>query len=307
MSLDKINVAVAGVTSGLGHAIATALVSNPSVTVTLLTRASTSTSVPELLEPLTKQGAILRSVDYGSVEDITSALKGIHTVISTIFAPLDTTPVDNLLKAAKAAGVKRFAPSEFAVAKEAGHSMQAYSTKISHWEDVKASGMEYTAFRNGIFMDYLAAGSSYTGPLRIEPGIINVKERTAQVPGTGDDKVSITALADIGKFISAAVTLDKWPEELGMSGETITFNELVQKAEEVLGEKFNVTYISVDDLKKRRLESIEKKDWWGKSVMEFYLIFPEGHGEIKDPYLNKATDVQPTKVTEFLQKYWGKT
>ncbi|KAF8997887.1 NAD-P-binding protein [Cyathus striatus] len=306
MPSSKINLAVAGVTSGLGNAIATALVNNPSITVTLLTRTSTSTSVPKVLEPLVHQGAIIRAVDYASVKALTDALNGVHTVISTLFTPQDTTPTDNLLKAAIAAGVTRFAPSEFAIAKEGNSVLQVYSTKISHWEAVKASGLEYTAFRNGMFMDYLAAGSSYTGPLRIAPFVVNVKERKAEIPGTGDDKVTFTTLADIGKFVSAAVTLEKWPEEMGMSGETLTYNEIVRKAEEVLGEKISVTYINVDNLKKRKLEAIEKNDWWGKFLMELYLAFIEGHGEIKDPYLNKVlTTVQPTKVKDFLQKYWS--
>ncbi|KAF8997889.1 hypothetical protein BDQ17DRAFT_1248072 [Cyathus striatus] len=305
MSSDKINVAVAGVTSGLGNAIASALVNNPSVTVTLLTRALPSSSVPEVLKPLVKQGAILRPVDYASLEALIDALKGVHTIVSTLFTPQDTTPIDNLLKAAKAAGVKRFAPSEFAIAKE-GNSVRQIHAKVAHWEAVKASGLEYTAFRNGMFMDYLAAGSSYTGPFRMFPLVVNVKERKAEIPGTGDDKVTFTTLTDIGKFVSAAVTLEKWSEEMGMSGETLTYNEIVRKAEEVLGEKITVTYIGVDDLKKRKSDAIEKKNTMVKFLMELYLDFTEGHGEIKDPYLNAATDVQPMTVKEFLQKYWSK-
>ncbi|KAF8997886.1 hypothetical protein BDQ17DRAFT_1362784, partial [Cyathus striatus] len=246
-------------------------------------------------------------VDYASVTSITEALQGVHTVISTVLNRDEMIPADNLLKGAIAAGVKRFAPSEFAAVKEANFDIELYRMiKVPHWNDVKNSGMEYTAFRNGLFMDYFAAGSSYHGPLKMFPFVVNVKERTAEIPGTGDEKGTFTTVADIGKFVSAAVTLDKWPEELGMSGETLSYNEIVRRAEEVIGEKFKVTYLSVEELEKRREESIEKKDMWGQFSAEAFLVGVKGKGEIKDPYLNKTTDVQPTKITEFLQKYWGK-
>ncbi|KAF8997869.1 hypothetical protein BDQ17DRAFT_1507263 [Cyathus striatus] len=131
MSFTKINVAVAGVTNGLGHAIATELIANPSVnTVTLLTRASPSSPVPEVLKPLVKQGAIFQPVDYSSVEDITKVLQDVHAVISTMFTPSDITPAINLIDSAKAAGVKRFAPSEMAFSKEANYIIEDYKSKL---------------------------------------------------------------------------------------------------------------------------------------------------------------------------------
>ncbi|KAF8997883.1 hypothetical protein BDQ17DRAFT_1209173, partial [Cyathus striatus] len=76
--------------------------------------------------------------------------------------------------------------------------------------------------------------------LRMWPLVLDLKERKAEIPGTGEDKVTFTALTDIGKFVSAAVTFKQWPEELGMSGDTLSYNEVVQKAEEVTGEEFTV-------------------------------------------------------------------
>ncbi|KAF8989855.1 hypothetical protein BDQ17DRAFT_1333817 [Cyathus striatus] len=306
-SVTVINVAVAGVTSGLGNAIAIALVANPSVSVTLLTRlSSTSTGIPEVLQPLVDNGAIIRSVDYASIQSIAEALRGIRTVISTLATSSDTTAADNLLEGAKAAGVKRFAPSEFSIAKESNSSVEFYRTKAVYWEKVKGSGMEHTAFRNGMFMDYFAKGSlKYKGPLRMETFMVDVGGRKAEIPGTGDEMITLTTLADIGKFVSAAVTLDTWPEEMGMSGETLTFNQIVQVAEEVLGQKFNVTYVSKEELTTKQVEGIEKKDWFRQFSAEVYLAIIAGEGEIRNPYLNHATNVQPMKVKEFLETYWS--
>ncbi|KAF8997884.1 hypothetical protein BDQ17DRAFT_1329126 [Cyathus striatus] len=263
MSSTKINLAVAGVTNGLGHAIATALVANPSVnTVTLLTRASPSSSVSEVLEPLVKQGAILRPVDYASLEDITAALQ---------------------------AGVKRFAPSEMSISKEANYIVEHYRTKLAVWEKAKESGWSIPRSAVG----YVPSRRECEGA-------------QGRDPGDGNYRMTFTTLEDIGKFVSAAVTLEKWPEELGLAGETLTYNEIVRKAEEVIGEKFSVTYFSWEELQSRHAESLEKKDGITQFLTEMFSAYLEGMGEIKDPYLSKTTDVKPTSIVEFLNTYWSK-
>ncbi|KAF8997885.1 hypothetical protein BDQ17DRAFT_1411253 [Cyathus striatus] len=223
MTSTKINVAVVGVTNGLGNAIATARAANPS-----------------------------------------GALQGVHTVISTLFTPEDTSPTDSLLEGAKAAGVKQFIPSEFALAKEGNPNIALYSTKISYWEKAKGSGIEYTS-----------------RPLRLAPFVIDVKERKADIPGTGDVKIMFATVADIGKY---------WPEEMGRGS---------------CWKKFKVAYITPEELKKRKDVCSEKKDIVGQFQAEVFTAFIEGKGEIKKPYLNMV-DVQPTKVKEFMQRYWRK-
>ena len=54
-------------------------------------------------------------VDYGDKASLTEALQGIHTILSfvqTLWEPEQQTQ-KNIIDAAIAAGVKRFAPSEF--------------------------------------------------------------------------------------------------------------------------------------------------------------------------------------------------
>lgn len=56
-------------------------------------------------------------VDYGNHASLVSALRGVHTLIVTLFTADAKEAVGSqlaLLKAAKEAGVKRFAPSEWA-------------------------------------------------------------------------------------------------------------------------------------------------------------------------------------------------
>jgi len=54
--------------------------------------------------------------DYGDKEQLTSILNGVHTVLSFITPPLDPGSAAQklLIDASITAGVKRFAPSEWA-------------------------------------------------------------------------------------------------------------------------------------------------------------------------------------------------
>ncbi|TFK34562.1 hypothetical protein BDQ12DRAFT_689502 [Crucibulum laeve] len=302
-TLNKIPVVLVGVTNGLGYSIAKALIVNPKLSVTLFTRSSEANPI---LEPFIKGGATIKNVDYTSVDSLSSALQGIHTVISTIF-PVDLTPTRNLLKAAVAAGVKRFAPSEFAFNEEANAEFDIFKNKKEFWEEVRASGLEYAAFRTGVFLDFFATGAPVKyeeAPLNIISLILDIGAEEKEIPGTGDEKVTFTSAHDIGEFVSAAVLLEKWPEELGMAGETTTLNQVVHDAEEILGRKFELTYVTPQELRKRADEKGATGDWFGRFICQVRAALVEGKGDIK-PYLNEVTDVKPTGVKEFLKKYWG--
>jgi hypothetical protein len=61
-------------------------------------------------------GITWRVVDYNDKIDLVDALRGIHTVLSFVNQPmadLKSNSQKNLIDASTAAGVKRFAPSEY--------------------------------------------------------------------------------------------------------------------------------------------------------------------------------------------------
>ncbi|TFK34563.1 NAD-P-binding protein [Crucibulum laeve] len=301
---DKISVVLAGVTNGLGYTIAKTLVANPRLSVTLFTRSDTNPQI----EPFVAAGAVVKQVDYTSIDSLAIALQGIHTVISTV-PPVDLTPVRNLLKAAIIARVKRFAPSEFAFTEEANGELDYYNNKKVFWEDVRASGLEYTAFRSGLFMDLFAAGAPVKyeeAPLFLSSVALDIGAEKKEIPGTGEEKITFTSVRNIAEFVSAALLLDKWPEELGMAGETTTLNQVVRDAEEIMGRKFEVTYVTVEELRKKADETGVKgrADRMLRFLYQIRAAIAEGKTEIK-PYLNEVTDVKPVGVKEFLGKYWG--
>ncbi|KAF8650211.1 hypothetical protein AX16_005344 [Volvariella volvacea WC 439] len=151
----------------------------------------------------------------------------------------------NVLRAAKTAGVERSAPSNFSVGKEASKFIDYYAPKFELWEEALSSGMQITAFRNGLFMDYFAFGSPVERevPLKWFPLFVNVEKRSAVIPGDGSQKVTFTSVEDVGKFVQCAVSFDEhtqpWPEDLEMVGDELTYNEVIAEAERIVGEKFD--------------------------------------------------------------------
>jgi NmrA-like family len=79
---------------------------------------------------------------------------------------------------------------------------------------------------------------------------VNFKERSANIPGTGDELVSGTSTDDIGRYTAAIL---KHPEItkntiIRVAGDTVTSNGVLAKAEKKLGTKFQVTRRSAEEI-----------------------------------------------------------
>lgn len=187
------------------------------------------------------QGATVIPVSYTDPSSLEAALQGVHTVISTL---ADFTggvgwlePQLALLAAAKKVGVKRFAPSEFG-----GRSFQTdinlpgFGHKLQVQKAVRESGLEFTLFECGMFMNYFAAGTPGLGYLRaMGAAAVNVEQCSAQLAGDGSAQTVATRVEDVAAFVAASLDLPEWPEISRMTGELFSYNKLVQLAEAVRG------------------------------------------------------------------------
>jgi uncharacterized protein YbjT (DUF2867 family) len=92
-------------------------------------------------------------VDYSNKESIKAALTGVDVVISTVPATaLDLQP--GIAEAAKEAGVKLFAPSEFGGPTE-GTTEGLFGAKANIHKQLKSIGIPYALFYTGAFADSL--------------------------------------------------------------------------------------------------------------------------------------------------------
>jgi uncharacterized protein YbjT (DUF2867 family) len=129
--------------------------------VVVLTRQASLGSAPYAPTDQLKQGskttvitgAKLIAVDYSNKGSIKKALTGVDVVISTV--PVTALDVQSgIAEAAKEAGVKLFAPSEFGVATE-GATEGFFGVKANIHKQLKAIGIPYALFYTGAFADNL--------------------------------------------------------------------------------------------------------------------------------------------------------
>lgn len=226
-----VKVAIAGATGSLGRSIAESIAATKKHELVLLSR---SQNDPEL----EKLGAKVVPISYTDPTSLDRALTGVHTVISVIFAPDAEVFISShlaLLDAAVRAGAKRFAPSEWNLAVLHGSTLGLYKPKAVVADDVRKSGLEYTFYENGVFMNYFGYGTPGSGYVNNFGFAVDLGSCTASIPGDGQNKMAFTLTKDIGEFVAASLDLDTWPEVSMMGGDLKSYNEVVSLAEDIRG------------------------------------------------------------------------
>jgi hypothetical protein len=66
--------------------------------------------------------------------------------------------------------------------------------------------------------------------------VVDIANKIAAIPGTGDEPIVLTYATDVGKFVAASLDLPKWEESTVIYGEVTTFHKMVKLAEEITGE-----------------------------------------------------------------------
>ena len=154
-------------------------------------------------------------------------------------------------------------------------------------------------------MNYLGTGtpkgeSEVLSGLRPWNFVINTGAGTADLPGDGSTKLTFTRLQDVGKFVAAALDLDRWEEEMGMGGSNMSYKDVVAAIEKVTKRKMLVKENTEEELKK-----LIKEDEGAVFYNQIRLSIAQGKVQV-EPTLNKlAPEVKPWTVEEFLDRYWG--
>ncbi|KAL9131685.1 MAG: hypothetical protein Q9217_000426 [Psora testacea] len=315
-------IAVAGGTSPtLGRSIVKAIGQTPNKAIILSRENGSKFSGSDKVH-----GAEVRYVNYSSHDSLVRALGGVETVISVlkIHGPEFRDYQINLLNAAKDAGVKRFAPSEFELGPLADGAVDALGLKPPIWEACHASGLECARFSCGMFMNYLSLGSDRLDSevkkdqmlygLEDEPIIWNVRDRNAELPLKDDDtypKITLTEISDIGKLVAAAceLPLGSWKPAMGMVGETIAVDEVVELLHAKIGGSFDVTTVNRSDLLRRAASTkglgSNRAEIVSKMVSQLVLVMLEDKEgmAILEPTVNRlCPQVKPCSVAEYLSR-----
>ncbi|GKZ84902.1 hypothetical protein AnigIFM56816_010462 [Aspergillus niger] len=214
-------VAIAGASGTLGPHVFQALV-NAGFRVSILTRSN-------------KPGAYASNinvfeVDFNSVESLTTALKGVDAVVSTVGgAAVDNQTV--LIDAAIAAGVNRFIPSEFGnvTTNPKVEKFPVYSSvfKIRNYLQEKAAAgkLSWTVLACGAFLDLVLN----------TPTLLDFQNHTVTMLDEGDNRVSSTSLPAVGRAIAAILQNFDATENrvMHVSEAILTQNQLIGFAKEI--------------------------------------------------------------------------
>ncbi|KAL7927056.1 hypothetical protein ACQKWADRAFT_308974 [Trichoderma austrokoningii] len=294
-----VTVAVAGGGSTIASNITDAILASKKHQLVVLSRS------PQ--PDLESKGAAVKVVDYASHEQLTKALEGVHTVLSCIWTYDSAIATSQLalLEAAKEAKVKRFAPSEWAI--PAYDKVSYYKVKESVWEAVKKSGLEYTRFINGLWLNVWGANApreeavaraGYLGP----PLIFDIKAGTASIPGDGSCKMAFTDMRDIGKYVTAALDFDKWDEDSVIVGEKLSINEFAAQVEKVTGKTLEKTYFSLDQL---NVLIAENTDPMMTIIYQYLKLIEEGDTDLTANINQRVPEVKPLTLEAFLTRHWA--
>lgn len=270
------SIAFAGATTGFGRTMLLTFVrlNSDKYKLVLLSRSEQ----PDI----SARGVDVRPVDYANHQQLVQALADVHTVLSVIGGDGDAMKTAQLalIAACEEAGVKRFAPSEYAGRDNDGLSL--YSGKNAVVQRLRQSKLEWTRFQCGIFMSVLATGTPkpltevgkqeglQTGEEEALAGlrpwnfVLNMKAGTADFPGDGTDPVVFTDIRDIARFVYRALEMESWPEVLGMRGDVKSFKELVGLSEKVQGRQ----WLTRDNAREVLAEQMKQpgKEFYSKSI-----------------------------------------
>ena len=101
-------------------------------------------------------------------------------------------------------------------------------------EALKKTELEWTQFQNGYFVDYY--GMPYVeSNLKPLTFVLDVANKAASIPGTGNEQMTFTYTKDLAKFVVAALDLPKWMYPIVCYSDKTSWNKAVKLAEECRG------------------------------------------------------------------------
>ncbi|MGH8522382.1 MAG: NmrA family NAD(P)-binding protein [Gammaproteobacteria bacterium] len=173
------------------------------------------------------------------VENEAGAFDGVYTVVSAIQGGPETI-VDaqlNLLRAARAAGVRRFIPSDYSFnffgLAEGENPNSDWRREFARRAEQERGAVEVVHVLNGCFLD--------AGVLFGFLGAFDLEKGEAYLWGDGNEKMEFTTYADTAAYTAEAAVADgPLPDRFFVAGESLTFHELVNQTAAGLGRPVTV-------------------------------------------------------------------
>ncbi|KAK6349371.1 hypothetical protein TWF730_010118 [Orbilia blumenaviensis] len=312
-----VKVAISGSSGNVAQEVFDALLETGKHEIVLLSRKD----VPS--EPL-PSGVTQVRADYENVEGLTQALQGVHTLLCFIVSQSDPGNVSqkNLIDAAIKAGVKRYAPSEWATSSleylpwyEGKGEIRNYLEELNKDKTI----LEYSLFQPGLFTNYFAAPRQTAKHVVAYQLQIDFSNRRAIILEGGEDApINLITVKDFANIVAQAVEYEGvWPVVGGIKGDEVTVGQLIAIGEKLRGGPFAIERLKPEDLK----SGVVKSTWIPKinhpslpvdqieSISQLFisgilLALSDGAYRVNDAWNRLLPDYTITRAEEFLGTVW---
>lgn len=294
------SVLLVGATGTLGNRIAAHLLADGGTSTSLLVRSliPTDPGKAAALRDCVAKGAVLVEGDLNNPASLAAATRGIEVVISAVQGGRDII-VDGqvaLARAAKASGVRRFIPSDFALdiwAAPAGAPMFALRREADAVID--GLGLDVLHILNGAFMDMM-----------LDPrtaGVVDLTTGTGNYYGDGNDPFDITLIDDVAAFTARIAVDESAPAGIhAVSGARTSFNEIIAAVEDITGRTLTRNRRgSIEDL--RRTVTEAGNPW--AVIGQWYNLAMITTPPFSTTENSRYADVTPTPLATYLQAAIG--
>ncbi|PVI04216.1 NAD(P)-binding protein [Periconia macrospinosa] len=311
-----VKIAISGATGGVAQEVLDVLAARKKHEIILISRNIIPT---EKLAP----GVTSVQTDYKNEEELVKTLQGVNTVLCFIVSQSDPGSVSQkvLINAAVKAGVKRYAPSEWASSGfdhmpwyEGKAKIREYLAELNKENKV----LEYCLFHPGLFTNYFAR------PYKTSEHVVAFElqwdfngRRAIVIDGTDGGSINFITIKDFTDVIARAVEFEgEWPLVGGIRGDVLTVEQLVALGEKIRG-PFLVERVPIDDLKRMSFKTswlpiadhpaipVEtRKEVAAGMVSGILQAVNAGAFSVTDEWNKLLPDKKFTTAEEFLTEVW---
>ncbi|GME45413.1 hypothetical protein BKA56DRAFT_490115 [Neofusicoccum parvum] len=262
-------------------------------------------------------------VDYHSNESLQEGLHGVEVVVCFYSGAEAVEAIEaqkRLIDACIAAGVKRYAPAEWASNCESSFSSYAFKKDVRKYlQEVNKERqvLEYTLFQPGLFLNYFAHPHQTTKHWSTTCMYIDLDNRRALCAGDGNYPITLTTVEDMAGVIAESLDYQgKWPVVGGMRGTHTTLAELIELAQAIRG-PMKVETLSPQDLAAGELRASwypifehraitpSLQDQMSKNgTIEFLLSAADGSWAVSDEWNKLLPEYRFTTAEEYLRAVW---
>ncbi|TGO32147.1 hypothetical protein BHYA_0346g00020 [Botrytis hyacinthi] len=272
---------------------------------------------------LASRGVTVDVVDYLDKAALVHALEGVDTVLSFIitFNDPNNQSQTNLIDACIEAGVRRFAPSEWATRSHCG--IPEYEGKDQIYDYLREINkekrvLEFTLFQCGLFLNYFSYPHTSAKFMQIFPMPIDVENCRAIIHKDTKARITLTSVQDLAKIVTNAVDYEgAWPEVSGVCANQMRILDFIGLCEKIRGQKFVVESIEKSDLEEGRFTSSwfpvivhpsvpeDQKDAFSQSYFSASILAIERGGwDASNEWNELLPDFRFTSAEEFLSNIW---